>query len=120
MTVQQQLERQASDSFRAITLARAQDGSCGSSTTAFSAGQTLYINMCTSSHVAPGSVTVSIQPIRNVCTLLPDNNSSLIPSSSYYCYSAITLAAGAYDVVVTVDINGTPAIARTLRFTVGG
>jgi hypothetical protein len=120
LTTQQQLDRQASDSFRAITLAKAQDSSCGSNTTAFSAGQTVYINMCTSSHVAPGSVTVSIRQMGNLCTLPPDNNNGLTPSASYYCYSAFSLAAGTYDVVVTVNIKGTPAIARTLSFTVGG
>ena len=120
LTAQQQLDRQASDSFRAITLATAQDGSCGSNTTAFSAGETLYINMCTSSQVAPGPVTVSIRQKDNLCTLLPDKNNSLIPSASYYCYSTISLGAGAYDMVISININGTPATARTLRFTVGG
>jgi hypothetical protein len=120
LTAQQQLDRQASDSFRAIMLAQAQDSSCGPTTTAFSAGQTVYINMCTSSHVAPGSVSVSIRQMGNICTLLPDENNGLTPSASYYCYSAFSLATGTYDVVVTVTINGTPATARTLRFTVGG
>jgi hypothetical protein len=65
-------------------------------------------------------VTVSIRQMGNVCTLLPDEHNGLTPSASYYCYSAISLAAGTYDVVVTIQINGTPATARTLRFTVGG
>ena len=120
MTAQQQLDRQASDSFRAITLAKARDSSCGSTTTAFSAGQTIYINLCTSSHGAPGPVSVSIRQIGTICTLPPDNKNGLPPSGSYYCYSAISHAAGTYDVVVTVQINGTPATAGTLRFTVGG
>jgi hypothetical protein len=120
LSAQQQLDRQASDSFRAITLAKAHDTSCGSNTTTFSAGQTVYINLCTSSHVAPGSVTVSIRPMGNVCTLPPDDYRGLTPSGSYYCYSAISLPAGTYDVVVTVTINGTPATARTLPFTIGG
>jgi serine/threonine protein kinase len=120
LTAQQHLDRQASDSFRAITLAKARDSSCGSNTTAFSAGETLYINICTSSHVAPGSVTVSIRQMGNLCTLPPDNNYGLTPSASYYCYSAFSLAAGTYDVVVTVYIKGTPATAHTLRFAVGG
>ena len=54
LTAQQQLDRQAANSFRTIALAKSQDGSCGSNTTAFSVGQTVYVNMCTSSHVAPG------------------------------------------------------------------
>jgi hypothetical protein len=120
LTAQQRLDRQASDSFRAITLASARDSSCGANTTAFSAGQTVYINLCTSSQVAPGQVAVSIRQMGAVCTLPPDYNSGLTPSASYYCYSALALAAGPYDVVVTVTINGTPATARTLRFTVGG
>jgi hypothetical protein len=120
LTAQQQLDRRASDSFRAITLAKARDNSCGSNATAFSAGNSLYINMCTSSHVAPGPVSVSIRQMDNLCTLPPDNNGGLTPSGSYYCYTAISLAAGSYDVVVTVTINGTPATARTLQFTVDG
>jgi serine/threonine protein kinase len=120
LTAQQQLDRQASDSFRAITLAKAKDSSCNSNTATFSAGQPLYINMCTSSHVAPGPVTVSIRQMGNVCTLLPDKNSGLTPSASYYCSSTLSLAAGVYDMVISITINGTPAIARTLRFTVGG
>ena len=120
LTAQQQLDREASDSFRAITLAKARDSSCGSTTTAFSAGQTIYINLCTSSHGAPGPVSVSIRQIGAICTLPPDNKNGLPPSGSYYCYAAISHAAGTYDVVVTVTINGTPATAGTLRFTVGG
>jgi serine/threonine protein kinase len=120
LTAQQQLDRQASDSFRAITLAKAKDSSCNSNTTAFSAGQPIYINMCTSSPVAPGAVTVSIRQMGNICTLLPDNNNGLTPSASYYCSSTLSLGAGAYDMVISMKINGTPATARTLRFTVGG
>ncbi len=120
LTAQQRLDRQASDSFRAITLAKAKDSSCNSNTATFSAGQTIYINMCTSSHVAPGPVTVSIRQMGNVCTLLPDKNNGLTPSASYYCSSTLSLEAGAYDMVISMKINGTPATARTLRFTVGG
>jgi hypothetical protein len=119
LTAQQQLDRQASDSFRAITLAKAKDSSCNSNTTAFSAGQTLYINMCTSSHVAPGPVTVSIRQVGDICTLLPDTNNGLTPSASYYCSSTLSLGTGAYDMVISMKINGAPATARTLRFTVG-
>jgi hypothetical protein len=119
LTAQQQLDRQASDSFRAITLAKTKDSSCGSTTTTFSAGQTLYINMCTSSHVAPGPVTVSIRQMGDVCTLLPDKNNGLTPSASYYCSSTLSLGASAYDMVISMKINGAPATARTLRFTVG-
>src|SRR6185437_3923287 len=53
LTAQQQLDRQAANSFRTIALAKAKDGSCGSNTSAFSVGQTVYVNLCTSSHVAP-------------------------------------------------------------------
>jgi serine/threonine protein kinase len=120
LTAQQQLDRQASDSFRAITLTKAKDSSCNSNTTAFAAGQTIYINMCTSSHVAPGPVTVSIRQVGNVCTLLPDKNNGLTPSASYYCSSTLSLGVGAYDMVISMKINGASATARTLRFTVGG
>ncbi len=118
LTPQQQLDRQASASFRAITLAKGQDGSCGSSTPAFAVGQTVYVNMCTSSRVAPGPVSVSIRQVGSLCAL-SESGGALKPSASYYCYSTFSLAAGSYDLVVSVKINGTPATARVIHFTVG-
>jgi serine/threonine protein kinase len=120
LTLQQQLDRQASGSFRSITLGKSQDGSCGSSTTAFSAGQTVFVNLCTSSRVAPGPVTVSIRQVGGLCTLPPDSNGALTSTASYYCYSTFPLGAGAYDMVVSVKINGSPATARVIHFTVSG
>jgi hypothetical protein len=120
LTTQQQLDRQAANSFRAVSLAKAQDSSCGSNTTAFSGGDQVYINMCTSSRVAPGPVTVSIRQVGGVCTLPPEVNGGLTPSTSYYCYSTFSLGAGAYDVVVTIKINGSTATARAIHFTVSG
>jgi hypothetical protein len=69
LTPQQQLDRQAFNSFSAVTLAKSQDGSCGSNTTAFSLGQTVYVNMCTSSRVAPGPVSVTIRQAGSLCAL---------------------------------------------------
>jgi serine/threonine protein kinase len=120
LTAQQQLDRQAFNSFRAITLAKAQDGSCGSNTAAFPVGQTVYINLCTSSRVAPGPVTVSIRQVGGLCTLPPDYNGGLTPTASYYCYSTFSLGSGSYDMVVVVKINGTPATARVIHFSVSG
>jgi hypothetical protein len=76
--------------------------------------------MCTASHVAAGPISVSIRQIGNVCTLLPDEHDGLTPLASYYCASTLSLGAGAYDMLISMKINGTPATARTLRFTVGG
>jgi hypothetical protein len=118
LTIQQQLDRQASGSFRAITLAKSHDTSCGSNTTAFSAGQSVYINLCTSSRIAPGPVTVSIRQVGAVCTLPPEVNGGLTPTTSYYCFSTFSLGAGAYDMAVSIKINGTTATARVIHFTV--
>jgi serine/threonine protein kinase len=120
LTAQQQFDRQAASSFRAITLAKARDASCGASANTFSVGEAVYVNLCTSSHVAPGSVNISIRQVSNLCTLPPDNNGGLTPSASYYCYSTFAIDAGTYDMVITVRINGTPATARVLHFTIGG
>jgi hypothetical protein len=119
LTSQQQLDRQAANSFRAITLTKSRDTSCGSNTTAFSVGQSVYINLCTSSRVAPGPVTVSIRQVGAVCTLPPEVNGGLTPTTSYFCYSTFSLGAGAYDMAVSIKINGTPATARVIHFTVG-
>jgi serine/threonine protein kinase len=116
LTPQQQLDRQASSSFRAITLTKSRDTSCGSNSTAFSVGQSVYINLCTSSRVAPGPVTVSIRQVGAVCTLPPEVNGGLTPTTSYYCYSTFSLGAGAYDVAVTMKINGASATARVIHF----
>jgi serine/threonine-protein kinase len=118
LTVQQQLDRQASGTFRAITLAKSHDSSCGSNTTTFSVGQSVYINLCTSSRIAPGPVTVSIRQVGAVCTLPPEVNGGLTPTTSYFCYSTFSLGAGAYDMAVSIKINGTPATARVIHFTV--
>jgi serine/threonine protein kinase len=120
LTAQQQLDRQAANTFRAVTLAKAQDSACGANTTAFSGGQQVYINMCTSSRVAPGPVTVSIRQAGAVCTLPPEVNGGLTPSTNYYCYSTFSLGAGSYDVVVTMKINGSAATAKVIHFTVSG
>jgi serine/threonine protein kinase len=120
LSVQQQFDRQAASSFRAVTLAKARDTACGATTSAFSVGETIYVNLCTSSHVAPGAVNISIRQTSNLCTLPPDNNGGLTPTASYYCYSTFSLGAGTYDMEITVKINGTPATARVLHFTVSG
>jgi hypothetical protein len=74
--------------------------------------------MCTSSRVAPGPVTASIRQVGGLCTLPPEVNGGLTPSTSYFCYSTFSLDAGAYDMVVTIKINGTTATARVIHFTV--
>ncbi|HEX3271460.1 MAG TPA: protein kinase [Ktedonobacterales bacterium] len=118
LTLQQQLDRQAANSFRAVTLAKSQDGSCGSNTTAFSVGQTVYVNMCTSSRVAPGPVSVTIRQVGSLCAL-SESGGALKPTASYFCYSTFSLDAGSYDMAVSIKINGTPATARVIHFTVG-
>jgi len=118
LTLQQQLDRQAANSFRAVMLAKGQDSSCSSSATAFSVGQTVYVNMCTSSHVAAGPVSVAIRQAGSLCAL-SEGGGALKPTASYFCYSTFSLSAGSYDMVVSIKINGTPATARVIHFTVG-
>ncbi len=118
LTLQQQLDRQAANSFRTITLAKSQDATCGSNTTAFSVGQTVYVNMCTSSRVAPGPVSVTIRQVGSLCAL-SESGGALKPTASYFCYSTFSLDAGSYDMAVSIKINGTPATARVIHFTVG-
>jgi hypothetical protein len=118
LTLQQQLDRQAANSFRTVTLAKSQDASCGSNTTAFSVGQTVYVNMCTSSRVASGPVSVTIRQVGSLCAL-SESGGALKSTASYFCYSTFSLSAGSYDMVVSIKINGTPATARVIHFTVG-
>ncbi len=115
-TVSPQLaDRQAYASFRSVTLGPAKDGSCAAAnaTDTFSAGQTIYINLCTSDSVAASSLSVSVRQTGGVCALI-----GLIPSGSYDCYTNYPFAPGHYDMLVTMKVNGTTGTARDLRFTV--
>src|SRR5262249_47461433 len=89
LTLQQQLDRQAASSFRAVMLANSQDASCSSNATAFAVGQTVYVNMCTSSHVAAGPVSVAIRQVGGLC-MLSEGGGALRSTASYFCYSTFS------------------------------
>jgi serine/threonine-protein kinase len=116
---QRALNSQAAAQFRAVTLATFVDGGCssGNSTSHFSSGQTVYVNLCVASGAKSLPMTVQI---RRGGTLLYTvvRNQYLAPGSSYW-YSHYGLGAGTYDMLVTVQINGLTGTARDLQFTVG-
>jgi len=117
-TAQQKLNREAADAFRAITLAPFADGGCASSsmTTSFTGGSPVYVNLCMGGSAAPGPVTAQVrQNGALVRTLL--SNVYMSAGSSYN--QGHTLGAGSYDMLVTMRINGTVAIAKDISFTVG-
>jgi hypothetical protein len=113
---QAQVDREASNSFTAVSLDTAPDGSCAASgSNSFPSGQKIYINLCTSGSVASSSLTVSIRQLGDVCTL-----HSVAANSSYNCYttnSGLT-PPNRYDMVVTMRISGKTATARDLPFTI--
>lgn len=112
---QQILNQRASGSFRAVTIASFSDSSCsgGNSRNTFNSGQTIYVNLCTSSFAVSAPMTVSItQGGQVVYTMVKGRYIS--PSSSYFYYTSHVLNSGTYHVVVTLTINGTTAVARDM------
>lgn len=117
-SLQQLADQRAYNSFRAVTLATSSDASCSSASasSSFASGQRMYINLCTSGSVAASSISITVRQTGNaVCTL-----SSVQAGKSYDCYSDYVLAAGRYDLLVTMKVNGTQATARDLRFIITG
>jgi hypothetical protein len=115
---QAQVDRAAYNSFSAVTLGTAPDGSCASNVSSFSSSGgkpvTIYINLCTSSSVATSSFSISIRQTGDrVCTVAIGAN------SSYNCFGAYSLTPGnRYDMLVTMRISGKTATARDLPFSV--
>lgn len=119
-TPQQRLDAQAENSLRAVTLGRFVDGSCssGNNVTQFGQGQTIYFNFCTSGAAVSGPLSVSIRQNGSVVYNL-NFRQYLSPGASYYCYSSYGFAPGTYDALVTLQVNGQPATARDIQFTIG-
>jgi len=119
VNVQKQLDATAAASFRSITVGAYNDSSCApqNATTHFSAGQTVYVNLCTSGSMPSAPVNVYItqggQRLYNIAT-----NKYLSPGSAYW-YSRYALSAGSYDMVVTITLQGKQATAKVIAFTIG-
>ncbi len=115
LTQQQILNQRAYGSFRAVTLASFSDGACSGANarSSFNSGQTIYANLCTSGNAVSATMTVAIrQGGQVVYTMAYGINISR--SASYFYYTSHVLNAGTYDVLVTLNINGTTAVARDL------
>lgn len=115
-TAQQSLNRQAASAFRAITLEPYTDGSCASSgaTTRFSSGSPVYVNLCMANVTPQGPVTVVVRQHGVIVRTLISN---LYPHAGSSYSQGHTLAAGSYDMLVTMQINGKQAVAQDIAFT---
>ncbi len=116
LTAQQTLNQQAASAFRAITLAPFSDGSCSSAsaTTHFTGGP-VYVNLCMARSRPPGPVTVVVRHnSATVRTLI----ANVTPSAGAFYTQGHTLSPGAYDMLVTMQINGKQAVAQDIAFTV--
>lgn len=116
---QKVLDARAAASFRAITLATFNDGACsaGNASTRFSSYDTIVVNLCASSSGAPGPMTVVMRQGQQ--TLYQMANGVPVSAGSHYWYSRYGLAPGSYDVLVTMTVDGKPATAADIQFTVG-
>lgn len=112
------LNQQAASSFRALSTATYADSSCsnGNTTTQFTSGAVVFINLCMSGTPAAGPVSAVVrQNGSTVRTLI----SNLYPSVNAFYSQGHTLANGNYDMLVTMRINGNQAVVRDIPFTVG-
>lgn len=116
---QQIANREAANSFAGVTLATFVDNSCSgaNSTSHFSSGATVYVNLCMGHQPASTSMTVAIRQHGTVLYTLVSGQ--FVSPGSKYWYARYGLPAGTYDMLVTMPINGTAAVARDLTFTVG-
>ena len=116
---QKQLDEQAAAAFSAVTLATFRDNSCApaNNTTQFAAGQTVYVNLCTSASAPGAPMVVSIVDGQGKVLLLA-SGFFIAPNASFYFYRNV-LAPGSYTLVVTLTLNGQKATARSIGFTVG-
>ena len=116
LSPQQVLDKQAAADFRAVTLGTGPDGSCRTNTTSFSGGA-VYVNLCSSSSATSNPMTVVVKQNGQVMYTLVTGQ--YISPSAQYWYARYGMVAGKYDMVVIVTINGQPATARDIPFTVG-
>jgi serine/threonine protein kinase len=119
LTQQEILNQQAAASFRAVILSSFVDGSCssGSARSSFNQGQTIYINLCTSGRAVSAPMTITIRRNGTVVYTMA-YGIYISPSSSYYYFTSHAFNSGSYHVVVTLNINGTAAVARDLTLTI--
>ena len=115
LTQQQVLNQRAFNSYRAVTLSSFSDGSCAGANaqSTFNYGQPIYVNLCTSGNAVSAPMTVTIR--QGGSTIYRVGYGQYIsPSASYYYYTSHVFSSGTYDVLVTLTINGTTAVARDL------
>jgi serine/threonine protein kinase len=119
LTPQQVLNNEAAAAFVAVTLSAFADNSCSQAnqTRRFSTGQTIYVDLCTSSGPIPGPVTISIRQGGAILHYVA-RDLNLGPNASAFEFEQYVLASGSYDMLVTVQINGKEAVARDLTFSV--
>jgi hypothetical protein len=116
VNIQQVINNEAAASFNSVILSSFADNSCsaGNSSRQFSSGQNVYVDLCTSTGPFPGPATVTIRQAGTIVYVLA-SQIYLSPISSYYFFR-YGLAAGTYDMVVTMPVNGRIAVARDLVF----
>jgi serine/threonine protein kinase len=116
VNIQQVINHEAAASFNSVILSSFADNSCSAvnSTRQFSSGQDIYVDLCTSTGPFPGPATVTIRQAGTILYILA-SQIYLSPSSSYYFFR-YGLAAGTYDMVVTMPVNGRIAVAWDLVF----
>lgn len=116
-SAQQLLDRQAAAAFKGLTIAPFTDFSCSASNqvTSYSAGQPVFVNLCTGYKSMPGPVTVVIRSGGALVQTLI--YSRYMASSSAYSQGH-TLGAGNYDMLITLTISGKTATAKDIPFTV--
>lgn len=118
-TQQQILNQRAYSSFRAVTLATFSDSACSNanSRSTFRSGQSIYVNLCTSGYAVSAPMTVAIRQNGRVVYTMA-YGIYISPSSSYFYYTNHPFNSGTYDVLVTLNINGTVAVARDITLTI--
>ncbi|HEY1389408.1 MAG TPA: hypothetical protein VGF38_12765, partial [Ktedonobacterales bacterium] len=115
LTQQQILNQRAFSSFRSVIVSTFADGACASANnrTKLASGQGIYVNLCTSGKAVSAPMTIAIrQNGQTVYTMVYGRYIS--PTASYYYYTSHVFSAGTYDVLVTLTIDGTTAVARDL------
>ncbi len=118
-TQQQVLNQQAAASFRNVILSTFSDGNCsnGNSRNAFSPGQNIYVNLCTSGRAGSAPMSIAFRQNGQVVYTLA-YNINISPSSWKFFVTSHVFSPGSYDVLVTLNINGTTAVARDLPLTI--
>lgn len=114
---QSKLDAAAAASFSAVILSAFPDQSCSqaNNTTHF-AQRTVYVDLCTSANLLPNPVTIAIRQNGTVIYLVASNVYLSYPG--HYYYGRYAVAAGSYDMWITMKIQGKTATARDIPFTV--